>query len=126
MVMILKKKLKNNLKPIITEEKIIETLDWYALARNQTFETLPDFIVSVRKEFPGYEVNKNKKFGTWEDHMKSNKPLYINGIIAGVLISYAAFHATSNQYGYSCNQAGVVRNCFYKAVMDTPVSLDEI
>jgi hypothetical protein len=99
---------------------------WYDLASEQTFESLPDFIGKVREEFPGYELAKGKTFATVDEEMAFNEPLYRNGIIAGVLISLAAFYATSNQYVYSCNQAGCVRNCFYKAIMDTPVPLDQI
>ena len=101
--------------------------NWYKLAQKQTFETLPAFIKKVQKAFPGYELLKAEtEYKTPEDSLAASLPLYKNGIKAGIIISYAAFNATSNTYHYSCNQAGVVRNCFYKAIMDTPEPLENI
>lgn len=102
-------------------------IDWYKLAQKQTYETLPTFIKKVRKAFPGYDtLPKDINEKSPKEYLSITKPLYANGIKAGILISYAAFHATSNTYSYSCNQAGCVRNCFYKAIMDTPEPLENI
>ena len=86
---------------------------WYDEAGKQTFNTLPDFIMKVQDSFPGYPSKDDAPIS--HDEMKER---YKNGIIGGVLISLAAFHATSHDYGYSCNQAGIVRNCFYNSVFD--------
>lgn len=117
-----------------SEQTDINTMDakeskkWYDEAGKQTFETLPEFIAKVRAEFTGYEsLNKLLKDHKLEKYSKEYfevlespecKRVYQNGMIVGVLISYAAFHATAKAYGYSCNQAGVVRNAFYHAIMD--------
>jgi hypothetical protein len=93
-----------------------ESKKWYDLAAKQNFDTLTDFIQKVREEFPGYtelpegmtrdEFFKNMTNEQQKAVIDEQKVRYINGIFAGILISYAAFHATSNTYGYSCNQAG--------------------
>lgn len=103
--------------------------EWYELAEKQKFDTLPAFIKEVQAEFPGYEGLVEP--AEWTDetrealHVEGQKR-YVNMIIAGVLISLAAFHATSNTYGYSCNQAGVVRNAFYRAVFDEKMPFKNI
>lgn len=103
--------------------------EWYDLAGKQNYDTLPAFIKEVQAAFPGYEGLVEPK--EWTDEArealyKEGQKRYVNGIIAGILISLAAFHATSNTYGYSCNQAGVVRNAFYKAVFDEKIPFKNI
>ena len=105
-----------------------ESKKWYDLAVKQNFKTLPDFIKKVREAFPGYqpyppETATKKEI---EAFQKEQRVRYINGVFAGILISYAAFHATSNTYGYSCNQAGVVRNSFYRAIFDEKINYEQL
>jgi len=94
------------------EKYTVDSDAWYEKARKCTFETLPSFIEEVRKEFPSYgefpNFNKEGWFGSDEQQLG-----YRNGMVAGSLIGIAAYTATSNHYGWSCNQAGVVRNCLY-------------
>jgi hypothetical protein len=93
----------------------INSKKWYKEARKQTFETLPEFIKKVEKAFPGYV----------KDEPPTDKQ-YTNGIWVGILITFAAFHATSNTYRYSCNQAGAVRVCFYGAVFDKYTNYEQL
>jgi hypothetical protein len=103
-------------------EKITKnSKEWYDEAGKQTFNTLPEFIKRVQDSFPGYPSIDDAPIS--HDEMKQR---YKNGIIAGILVSLAAFHATSHDYGYSCNQAGVVRNIFYKAVFDEQMDFERI
>lgn len=111
-------------------EKLTEkSKKWYDEAEKQTFDTLPEFIKKVQVEFPGYPSKENAPadFSPQDPaFFEAMKGRYKNGIVAGVLISLAAFHAASNTYGYSCNQAGVVRNIFYKAVFDEQTDFERI
>ena len=100
---------------------------WYNDARKQTFATLPTFIAKVESAYPGYEHLKNpNEYKSNEEYLKVSNVLYRNGIFAAILISYAAFSAATTRYSFSCNQAGVARNCLYKAIFDENTPYEEL
>jgi hypothetical protein len=92
-------------------------MDWYLEAEKQTIATLPTFIAKVRETFITYTDISNAKDNKQLTREESEKG-YRNGMIVGILLSYASFNATANTYGFSCNQAGVVRNVLYGLVRD--------
>jgi len=86
---------------------------WYKKAEKQTLETLPDFIREVREAFPAYDEQSNYNGKDW--HGSNEQSLgYKNGMIAGVLCMVAVKEAISSRYGWSYNQAGVVRTVMYE------------
>jgi hypothetical protein len=89
-------------------------------AEKMTFDKLTEFIARVRERYPDYSELKMRNNIPKEEYLKGDLAElgYMCGIHAGVLISLAAFHATSNKYAYSCNQAGTVRNIWYKAIFN--------
>jgi hypothetical protein len=100
----------------------IDSNYWYGKATKQTLKTLSSFIDEVKQEFHTYDMHEGEyKFG---DPLSNQ--LYQNCMIAGVLITLAAFHATSNTYGFSSNQAGVVRNVVYRAIFDEERDLNTL
>lgn len=92
---------------MIKENRIkkINSDRWYELAVKQTIESLPAFTEKVCNAFPGQVPG-----------MERDEEGYNNAMFAGILITLAAFHASSNKYTYFCNQTGVVRNGIYQAI----------
>lgn len=94
---------------------MIDSLEWYKKAEKQTLETLPEFIREVRETFPSYDELPNTEL----------KRGYKNGMIAGVLCMVAMKEAIATRYGWSCDQASVVRNVAFETfVRETYVDFE--
>lgn len=107
----------------------IDSDEWYEEANEQTFETLTTFIEEVRKAFPSYDEFPGYKKEGW--YGSDDQQLgYRNCMVAGSLICIAAYRAVSHHYGWSSNQAGVVRNNIYKSfglsTDDKPYDLNQM
>jgi len=87
---------------------------WYKKAEKQTLETLPDFIKEIREVFQAYDEFPNYNQEGWYGSDEQSLG-YRNCMISGVLCMIATKEAISKRYGWSCNQAGVVRNTVSKA-----------
>lgn len=96
---------------------------WIKEAQKQTIPTLMQFMYRVMREFPGWEgcyvPYEERTFGEGGFYASQEaKQFYQNGIIAGVLCSIATYQAIATMNGWSCNQAGVVRNMIYQSFFD--------